>query len=901
MSSTSASASASASNNGRHNIRLVKKQVKAQPEDWARDTSNPAESTDAAITSQWNQLLETKPSKAAPQWRQRYPNPPISVSSPLTPLPESSPQTDIIEGSADPPTDPEHLQEGNVANMTSEQIRNKLVNNVAVSDKRQSDSQMSSRSKVLKEHLLPVVHHQLDGQFDPTFVKLEVHPDQAKEGNALLERGRVAYRSKEALDLRRQIANFNKKPAEETEDKPSQKKSVEKAGSKAEAKSKDGEGSKANNKDSSSAKTTEREIRLAQLQTRLLNLVSRAMVGKSYSDLHHENGDKHVDYSTMALGNKFPQIRADILTLKESRADLVTARLTANNICAAGATKIERNEDKLRGNSDDLACYSLTCVRDTPIAGTVYGFTACGPLFRLWCYDPLCYSSGLPCDVSPDNDDQDHIDDFLKMVALLCGPLDVLICHWKPRDQAFLAFRDDPDDLESEPLQITNWKSLVSNRPHGAVFVREQLIGRRSTAFAGKGTINGKEKDLVIKLSYLSKDLCRHEQRVTRHIRDFKFDELLDSGVVRGFELDENDVSNLRRGYSRLPRYVGTLDFGDYAAKQIDHVDAETGLTGTLYLSGLVTEGLHGTILSAKAPEDQTMQVYGDAARCLWASALCDVYYRDPNQGNILLHAEGGGMLIDFGNAVIRSLTDSAITLYQRSSRLEDDARSANPYFISLVSDEAGFKAQVYTEALTAWEKIKHKSEGDPDRLKAEKKLRDAERQIDEFRAPRFFDDLESIIYCLLHQLGRHQEKFSTKGEVIAANPAEASLISDGPKRKMWTQHYLHPVMDNLKLQSGNEDAIIASADHIKSAGVVFLDTYPIEVSEQSGQSRRSDPELSTPTDNTCFREVIKEFPAVESYSPNTLPTTTSDAGAPKRPISAVTDSYQPPATRPRK
>jgi hypothetical protein len=107
--------------------------------------------------------------------------------------------------------------------------------------------------------------------------------------------------------------------------------------------------------------------------------------------------------------------------------------------------------------------------------------------------------------------------------------------------------------------------------------------------------------------------------------------------------------------------------------------------------------------------------------------------------------------------------------------------------------------------------------------------------------------------------------------------------------------------MDNLKLQSGNEDAIIASADHIKSAGVVFLNTYPIEVSEQSGQSRRSDPELSTPTDNTCFRDMIKEFPAVESYSPNTLPTTTSDAGAPKRPISDVADSYQPPATRPRK
>lgn len=408
------------------------------------------------------------------------------------------------------------------------------------------------------------------------------------------------------------------------------------------------------------------------------------------------------------------------------------------------------------------------------------------------------------------------------MVALLCGPLDVLICHWKPRDQAFLAFRDDPDDLESEPLQITNWKSLDSNRPHGAVFVREQLIGRRSTAFAGKGTIDGKEKDLVIKLSYLSKDLCRHEQRVTRHIRDFKFNELLDSGVVRGFKLDEDDVSNLRRGYSRLPRYVGTLDFGDYAAKQIEHVDAETGSTETLYLSGLVTEGLRGTILGANASEDQTMQVYGDAARCLWASALCDVYYRDPNQGNILLHAEGGGMLIDFGNALIRSLTDAPITLNQRCSRLEDDARSANPYFISLVSIQAGFVAKEYIDARTTWEFVKDKPEEDPDRLDAKVEFRDAERAIDEFREPRFFDDLESIIYCLLHQvrsrsfllswvtssctpaymhrlrrgyrqLGRHLEKFGAKGKVVKANPAVASLISDG-KEKMWKQSHLNPV-----------------------------------------------------------------------------------------------------------
>lgn len=107
--------------------------------------------------------------------------------------------------------------------------------------------------------------------------------------------------------------------------------------------------------------------------------------------------------------------------------------------------------------------------------------------------------------------------------------------------------------------------------------------------------------------------------------------------------------------------------------------------------------------------------------------------------------------------------------------------------------------------------------------------------------------------------------------------------------------------MRELNLQRGNKNAIIAAASRIKSAGAVFLVTYPIEVSEQSGRPRRSNPEQSTPIDNTCFREMIKEFPAVESYSPDTLPTTTSDAVAPKRPISAVTDSYQPPAPRPRK
>jgi hypothetical protein len=277
----------------------------------------------------------------------------------------------------------------------------------------------------------------------------------------------------------------------------------------------------------------------------------------------------------------------------------------------------------------------------------------------------------LPCDVSPDNVDREHAVDFVKMVALFCGPLDVLTGHWKPSDHTVLACRDDPDDVSSQTFEITDWKPTTGFGDDGLVQAREQLVGKRSTAFAGKGTINREEKDLVIKLSYLPEDRRHHEQRVTRHIRKFPFEKLLKEGLDNSSDLtiSPEDAEELRRGYSRLPRYVGTVDFSNYAAGTIAHTNLQTGRTEVLYLSGLVTEGRAGKVLAYDASVNHTIDVYADAARCIWASTLCNVYYRDPNQGNILQHPDDGGMLIDFGNALLQHVRDSLNTSETRSTR----------------------------------------------------------------------------------------------------------------------------------------------------------------------------------------------------------------------------------------
>jgi hypothetical protein len=374
----------------------------------------------------------------------------------------------------------------------------------------------------------------------------------------------------------------------------------------------------------------------------------------------------------------------------------------------------------------------------------------------------------LPCDISPDNEDQDHIDDFLLMVALLCGPLDVLLNHWSPNHQPIISIRDDPEDETSVPIQISNWKPSKDGRHSGVVFVREQLIGRRSTAFAGKGTIDGEEKDLVIKLSYLPEKLRHHEQRVTRHIRKFPFEKLLKEGLDKSSDLtiSPEDAEELRRGYSRLPQYVGTVDFSNYAAGTITHINPRTGRAETLYLSGLVTEGRAGKVLAYNASVKDTIDVYADAARCIWASTLCNVYYRDPNQGNILQYPDDGGMLIDFGNAVLQGVADSPIV--SDEDQLADAARSANAHFICLAAIRAGELVERLKTARRAFESEIAKTSietTDPSQLSRldetnayliERKwtnVTKAEQNIDQFRHPRFYDDLESLSYCLVHQV----------------------------------------------------------------------------------------------------------------------------------------------------
>lgn len=304
-------------------------------------------------------------------------------------------------------------------------------------------------------------------------------------------------------------------------------------------------------------------------------------------------------------------------------------------------------------------------------------------------------------------------------------------------------------------MELTNWKPDSQRR--GLIFVREQLIGRRTSTFAGKGTINGEEKDLVIKVSYLSERMRYHEQNVIKRIRDVSLQEVLRSAPP-DFIFSEQDRLDLQRGRERLPHYVGTLDFSHYTGGIIESYDASTKRTKRLFLSGVVTEGRPGKVLAADTTIEQTVKVYADAERCFWTASLYGIHYRDPNQGNILLAEDGGGLLIDFGNAKLddsRVLIDGNID--ERVEALLEDARSANAYFICVASATAGMIAAIYrtdeADLDAAEQNVKTKKR---ELKQLQDDCKSATKRIEQFRHPRYCNDTESLLYCLIHQVSWH-------------------------------------------------------------------------------------------------------------------------------------------------
>lgn len=330
--------------NGRHHIRLVKRQVKALPTDWARDTSNAANSTDEEIVNQWRGLIDYEVTEAAGQWERRYPDAPIALITQDPSLSEGSrldvnsrKDPDAFGGCAGSSDIPELSRQPDSGSTVSERSSDSTV-------RQSEESTLSTRSKAYKDYLLGRERHQIRlDLFDPSFVKLEINREQREQGDELLERGKRAYQSEEVVRLRREIANFNQEPDQRME--------------------RNGQREKGEETETGQAKPMtpkEKEQVLAKLQTRLLNTVSRAMVGDSYADLHHESGDHPMDHSRMRHANNFPKIRCDITTLKKGREFLDQSSEIAREVCATGASKIDRTQDRQRGKSDDLACYSVS-------------------------------------------------------------------------------------------------------------------------------------------------------------------------------------------------------------------------------------------------------------------------------------------------------------------------------------------------------------------------------------------------------------------------------------------------------------------------------------------------------------------------------------------------------------
>jgi hypothetical protein len=142
-------------------------------------------------------------------------------------------------------------------------------------------------------------------------------------------------------------------------------------------------------------------------------------------------------------------------------------------------------------------------IGNNPATGRVIGFTNCGTIIRLWIVEASGMASTLSCDISK----AEHAEDFVKMVAVLSGPLDQVMEIWQPSDDGFTTER-------ASAVEQWEWVKDNDGTPFQAIYTRPQLFGRRSVIFHGMARrryTNEKPVSMMLKCVWLLSDLETHE------------------------------------------------------------------------------------------------------------------------------------------------------------------------------------------------------------------------------------------------------------------------------------------------------------------------------------------------------------------------------------------------------
>jgi hypothetical protein len=362
-------------------------------------------------------------------------------------------------------------------------------------------------------------------------------------------------------------------------------------------------------------------------------------------------------------------------------------------------------------------------------------------------------ASTLSCDISK----AEHAEDFVKMVAVLSGPLDQVMEIWQPSDGGFTTER-------ASAVEQWEWVKDNDGTPFKAIYTRPQLFGRRSVIFHGMARRRyTKEKpvSMMLKCVWLLSDLETHELDILDKLNNPPVAFTVQDGAETLMNTDES----LRDGDSDRPAkakerclnqaeidaYMSIIDpevkkaipkacgVVEFKRKLVTLLGNPRELTGDksksrLHFTCIAIEQDLLTRIDEKTSVLELWNMLGHVYQGLFYASLHGVHHRDANMGNMMIRTVSGrkyGALLDFGNSTLSG--DRWYASHPDAiEQLEDACRSANStYWCCAVAT-----------ANEIW------------RINRDNPGSYGKREIERLKATfqhRYIDDLESFLYCHYH------------------------------------------------------------------------------------------------------------------------------------------------------
>jgi hypothetical protein len=399
------------------------------------------------------------------------------------------------------------------------------------------------------------------------------------------------------------------------------------------------------------------------------------------------------------------------------------------------------------------------------MTGTTDTITLSGPYLRFWRMDALAFASSRLFEVG----DPDHARGIVSIIAYLLSPLRTGPQRWQPHADRFTTY---PRRGSKRP-QRWRW----SEKPSW-LDVRPGLPAPRTAACAAKATLD-KEFDaqwVVIKALWLSEHLMWHENEMLEYLHGAESPEManlrLDGVPTAQDYVDPHVIACLPKAggliQELIDRPIETQEY-HYQSKGLSLPTHKLRLTAMAMLGPLGKR--LPTIPEGFGIRNWTRVMKG-VFESLWYASSKGIHYRDINAGNIVWieHPTTGeiiGYLIDYGNA--RYLNRNRLVPREEDVNgvmllCEDDARSITVLYQCTSSVEATELSARYIEESRTLETVRGlyadliSRGGAGVVLDEPEEIATLEGNLQGFIAKasivshRYIDDLESAIYCFVHQ-----------------------------------------------------------------------------------------------------------------------------------------------------